>query len=31
MLHKITAIERRAVLVLATLIVLGVVGIWWLG
>lgn len=31
MLHKITTIERRAVLVLATLIVLGVVGIWWLG
>jgi hypothetical protein len=31
MLHKITAVERRAVLVLATLIVLGVAGLWWLG
>ena len=28
MLHKITAQERRALLVLATLIVLGTIGLW---
>ena len=28
MLHKTTAQERRALLVLATLIVLGTVGLW---
>jgi hypothetical protein len=28
MLHKVTAQERRALLVLATLIVLGVLGLW---
>ncbi len=31
MLHKITAVERRALLILASLVVLGVAGIWWLG
>lgn len=28
MLHKITAQERRALLVLAALIVLGTIGLW---
>jgi hypothetical protein len=31
MLHKLTKTERDAVLVIATLIVLGVVGVWLLG
>jgi hypothetical protein len=31
MLHKLTRSERDAVLILATLLVLGVVGVWWLG
>jgi hypothetical protein len=31
MLHKITAVERRALLILASLVVLGVTGIWLLG
>jgi hypothetical protein len=31
MLHKVTAAERQAILLLATLIVLGVIGRWILG
>ncbi len=31
MLHKLTKPEREALRVIATLIVLGVVGLWWLG
>lgn len=30
MLHKVTALERRALLVIATLIVLGTLGLWLL-
>jgi hypothetical protein len=31
MLHKLTKTERDAVIVIATLIVLGVIGVWLLG
>lgn len=31
MLHKLTRQERDALLVIATLIVLGVIGLWLLG
>jgi hypothetical protein len=30
MLHKVTAQERRALLVIATLIILGTLGLWLL-
>jgi hypothetical protein len=30
MLHKVTAQERRALLVISTLIVLGTIGLWLL-
>lgn len=31
MLHKLTQAERDAVRVIATLLVLGVIGVWFLG